>query len=185
MYRYLFLLLCGLSLLTTACEPDEPDDVNQEELITTLTYRLTPDDGGDAVVFSFQDLDGDEGGMAPVVSVQPLTANTQYTGTLTLLNEAEDPAENITEEVLEEGVDHQVFYQSGISGLVVEYADTDDGGDPIGLETTLTTGAAGSGNLTITLRHEPIKDATDVDKGVITNAGGETDIQVTFVVDVE
>ena len=38
---------------------------------------------------------------------------------------------------------------------------------------------------TITLRHEPAKTATGVSGGDITNAGGETDIEVVFDVTVE
>ena len=37
----------------------------------------------------------------------------------------------------------------------------------------------------MTLRHEPAKDASGVAAGDITNAGGETDIEVTFDVTVE
>ena len=50
---------------------------------------------------------------------------------------------------------------------------------------TLTTGDAASGNITIILRHEPVKDAEGVSDGDITNAGGETDISVTFPVVVQ
>ena len=51
----------------------------------------------------------------------------------------------------------------------------------MGLEFTLTTAAtAMTGNLTITLRHEPSKNAVGVSDGDITNAGGETDVQAVF-----
>jgi len=39
--------------------------------------------------------------------------------------------------------------------------------------------------VTITLRHEPAKDATGVSDGDITNAGGETDISVNFPVEIQ
>jgi len=74
----------------------------------------------------------------------------------------------------------------------------DADGNPVGLSSTLTTGAAGSGTLTVTLRHEPMKSATGVTlrhepmksatgvaDGDITNAGGETDIEIVFPVDVQ
>ena len=38
-------------LFFTACEKDDPDVPNEEELITTLIYTLTPDGGGNAVEF--------------------------------------------------------------------------------------------------------------------------------------
>ena len=43
----------------------------------------------------------------------------------------------------------------------------------------------GSGTITVTLRHEPNKDAAGVSSGDIANAGGETDIEVTFNVEIQ
>jgi hypothetical protein len=114
-----------------------------------------------------------------------LSANTVYTGSIELLNEAESPAEDITEEVQEEDDEHQFFFQSTISELVVSYTDQDEDGNPVGLNTSITTGAPDSGSLTLTLRHEPVKDAAGVSAGDITNAQGETDIEVTFPIDVQ
>ena len=65
------------------------------------------------------------------------------------------------------------------------YMDMDGNGNPIGLTTTVTTASAGSGAITITLRHEPDKTAAGVAGGDISNAGGETDIEVTFQVNVQ
>ena len=41
-----------------------------------------------------------------------------------------------------------------------------------------STNAAGSGELQVVLRHEPDKFGANVSAGDITNAGGETDIEV-------
>jgi len=177
-------LLCMATLIFSACDDDDPIIVDPPELITTLTYTLTPAGGGSTVVLSFQDLDGD-GGASPVVSNGTLTANTTYNGSLSLLNESVTPTEVITDEIEEEADEHQFFFQSNISGLSVGYDDEDENGLPVGLENTLSTGASGSGNMTVTLRHEPDKDAAGVSGGDIDNAGGETDIEVTFAIDVQ
>ena len=42
-------------------------------------------------------------------------------------------AEDITAEIDAEGVDHQFFFESTVSGLSVEYMDMDANGKPIGL----------------------------------------------------
>ncbi|MEX0967644.1 MAG: type 1 periplasmic binding fold superfamily protein [Bacteroidia bacterium] len=183
------ILLATLVVLmfSASCKKDEPDDPiipHEEEVITTLRYSLIHDTVGIPVVLSFQDLDGD-GGNPPVVTADTLRAHTTYSGSLTLLNELETPAENITEEIEEEASDHQFFFQSTLSNLIVEYDDADEDGYPVGLSTTLTTGSPGSGTITIILRHEPEKDAAGVASGDIANAGGETDIEVTFNVDVK
>jgi len=180
----LFALMLTTALFFTSCGDDDPEIENEEEVITTLNYTLTPTAGGTAVVLSFVDLDGD-GGDAPTITGGTLAANASYTGSMELLNEAESPAENITEEIEEEDEDHQFFFQTDIAGLSVAYTDQDSLMNPIGLSTTVTTGAAGSGELTVTLRHEPDKSASGVSGGDISNAGGETDIEIAFPIDVQ
>ncbi len=179
--------LITLALLTTlvyfSCEKD-PEVPNEEELITTLTYTLTPVGGGVPVVFTYRDLDGD-GGNAPVITGGSLMVNMQYNGVLTLLDETKTPVKDITEEVEEEGTEHQFFFQTTVGGLSVAYSDTDTEGKPIGLLSKLTTTTAGTGTLTITLKHKPNKAASGVSSGNIANAGGETDIEVTFNVTVQ
>lgn len=190
MMRTSKLLFIGalFASLFSACKKDEtqaPTIPNEEELITSLIYTLTPVGGGTPVVFSFKDLDGD-GGTAPVLIEGILFANTDYTGVLTLLNESEDPALDISLEVAEEGIDHQLFYQvDNALNLTINYSDADLNGSPIGLSTLVSTGTASGGSLVITLRHEPDKTASGVSTGDISNAGGETDIEVTFVVEIE
>lgn len=181
------LLLVGVLLVSvyfSACVKDDPVIPNEAEVITTLRYTLTADSVGIPIVLSFQDLDGD-GGNAPVISGGTLAANTTYTASLELLNEIASPAENITDEIAAEAEAHQFFFQTTLNGLTVNYDDADADGNPIGIATTVTTGNAESGTLTIILRHEPSKTATGVANGDLTNAGGETDIQVTFTVDVQ
>ena len=181
----LMLLLTSLLFLgIVSCSNDEDPDIPPEpELITTLNYTLTSS-GGDVVVLSFQDIDGD-GGNAPIVMNGTLAANDSYTGSLELLNESVSPAEDITQEIMEEDEEHQFFFQSTVPGLTVAYGDQDEDGNPIGLITNLFTADAGSGSMTIILRHEPNKSGEGVASGDITNASGETDIEVTFTIDVQ
>lgn len=179
--KKLGLAVLGLGILLASCKKD-PKVVtppNEEEVITTLVYTLTPNGGGAVKTFKFQDLDGD-GGNAAVITVDTLDANTTYTGAITLSNEQESPAEDITAEVRAEDDEHQFFFSTTTSGVTISYSDQDGAGNPIGLASQLQTAAAGMGDLTIILRHEPNKTATGVSGGDITNAGGETDIEVTF-----
>lgn len=186
MTKKLFTLALAIStiLFFSACEKDDPVIPNEEELITTLNYTLTSQDGTEVVTLTFQDLDGD-GGNAPTVSEGVLSTNQSYTGRLELLNEAESPAENITTEIQEEDEEHQFFFQSTVSNLAIAYDDEDADGNPVGLSSMLTTGDAATGNITITLIHEPEKTATGVATGDISNAAGEIDIEVTFPISVQ
>ena len=82
----LLSLLLIATLVFASCDNDDPEPVNEEEVITTLTATLTPVTGGTSIVLKTQDLDGD-GPNAPVVTVSgPLAANTVYNGTMEILN---------------------------------------------------------------------------------------------------
>ncbi|MFY0714159.1 type 1 periplasmic binding fold superfamily protein [Seonamhaeicola sp. NFXS20] len=169
------------SLVFVSCSSDDDNDDHdhEEELITTVTYTLT--NGNDVITLEFEDLDGEGGADGTTTVSGNLSANTTYTGSIKLLNETEDPAEDITEEVEEEGDEHEFFYSSTISDITITKEDEDEDGNPIGIETTLTTGEAGSGSLTIILKHEPTKP----NDGTSTGAGGSTDVEVTFSIEVE
>ena len=177
------LLLAASVLLFSCSDDDTPELINEEELITTVSVTLT--NGTDELTLTSKDFDGD-GPEAPIVNVTGnLMANTTYTGTVSFLNELEDPAEDITVEVLEEGAEHQVFYQLTNSLGSVTYTDMDANGDPIGLNFVLATNDAGNGVMSVILKHEPNKAGDGVSTGDITNAGGETDVEVNFSVTVE
>ncbi len=180
------MALVVVALLTSCGNDDDPEPVNEEELITTLNLTFTnTNDNADIVTASFKDLDG-PGGNTPVIQNPTLSANSSYRVTVEFLNESESPVEDVTEEVEEEGDEHQVFFVSG-NGLnfTYTYDDTDANGNPLGLIGTGTVGAAGNGTLNVVLIHEPNKSAAGVSNGDPSNAGGETDISVTFNVTVQ
>lgn len=179
--------ILALALLTVfsfvSCDNDDPEVVNEEELITTVTTTLTA--GSSVITLKSVDLDGD-GPNKPTVTVSgDLKVNTTYMGSTTFLNESVTPVDNITKEILEEGDEHQLFYQAPAAIGAFTYDDKDEDGKPIGLKFTLKTGlVAATGDLTITLRHEPNKTASGVASGDITNAGGATDALVKFPIKV-
>ncbi len=176
--KILALAITTVFIFSSCSKDDDPIPVNEEELITTV--RVTLIGGGQTITMTSTDLDGD-GPSAPTVVVSGnLTASTTYSGTVEFLNELENPAEDITAEVEEEGVDHQVFYQLAAGLGTITYSDLDANGNPIGLDFSYATGNAGLGNLTVTLRHLPNKSAAGVSTGNITNAGGATDAEVVF-----
>lgn len=181
--HFLSIALFATILTVSSCSVDEPEDPN-EERITTLRYILTPVGGGDAVTFEFQDLDGD-GGDTAVITNGILAANTAYTGSVELLNEATSPVEDIKVSVKANDEDYQFFYETAIANLTIGYTDFDANNNPVGLETAVNTSNAGSDTLTIILRHEPDKLGDNVIDGDITNAGGITDIEVEFEVTIQ
>jgi hypothetical protein len=182
--------------LLVACGED-PHEHNENEVITTVILTFTPAGGGAAVVAEFDDPDGD-GGEAPTVDPVDLTDGTTYALTVGFENRLEDPPEVITEEVADESDQHQIFLTgSAVDGpasdnpgapLTHTYDDEDANGLPIGLENTIVA-AAGTGELTITLRHlPPVNDvavktaelAAEVADGGFAAIGGSSDAEVDF-----
>ena len=148
-----------------------------------MTVTLVPDGGGTEIVYPSKIWMA----MAPMHLINisgSLAAGVTYNGSIELLNETESPAEDITEEVKEEDLDHQFFYTVG-TGLDVTTAYSEewywqDRKEIIWVsEFTLTAGAVSSGTLTFTLRHEPNKPNTG-----LSDAEGETDIEVAFDIEV-
>ena len=178
-----FLSLFALSgLVLTSCSDDDPEPVNEEEVITTMTINLVPQGGGTAVQLQSRDLDGD-GPEPPVITVSGnFSARTVYNGSIVLLNETETPPENITVEVEEEADEHQFFYTIGASlSAQTEYSNVDGNGNPLGTQFTFSAGDESTGQITFTLRHD-LKKPND---GALADAGGETDIAQTFDVAIE
>lgn len=171
------------AVLLVSCG-DDPQPANEEELITTLTVTLTSS-GGAPITMTFKDLDGSGPG-TPTYTYSSggneaiLLTSTTYAASLTLLNESVTPSENITTEIEEEADEHLFCFQkTGLSGLSINYADTEadyigSGVLPVGLTTTWTTTSESSGAVKITLRHQPGTKNGDCP------GSGDTDIEVTF-----
>lgn len=175
------IMFVGLTFIACSNDDDVPEQINEEETITTMTITLVPAGGGTTVTLQSQDLDGD-GPNAPVVTISGnLTANTTYSGTVVLLNETESPAENITLEVEEEAEEHQFIYIATGNITSISYDDVDGNGNPIGIEFSIVTGNPGNATLSATLRHEPKKP----NDGTLADAGGETDFTQTFGLTIE
>lgn len=177
------LAVLFISALTfTACSEDDHDDDDhdhEEEVITTITYTLTS--GDDVVTLTYQDLDPDDSVDGTYTVSGNLTANTDYVGELTVLNETDEEPEHLQEEIEAEQDEHEFFYSTTVAGLVIEKTDTDSNGYPVGFDTTVSTGDAAIGSLTIILKHEPTKPNDDDAE----TAGGSTDIEVTFAISVQ
>lgn len=181
--NFFLLAMIIVSLFTvTACQQDDddmPDPDNEQEVITTVQLNFTPDGGGAALTFVFSDEDG-PGGNAPAVDDIVLAANTTYEVTVDFLDRSNpaDP-EFITEEVQEEAEEHLVCYVVAGSVPALTIKDQDVNGDPLGLIASITTGTAGTGTLTVILKHEAAKDAADP------CSTGETDVEAAFQVEIQ
>lgn len=170
----MMLLVVGIS----SCG-DDPEPVNEEEVITTVTVTLTPTGGGIPVTLKFYDADGD-GSIAPVKTISGnLSTNKTYSGAISLQNESQPTPIDITTEVRNEAIHHLFCFNVTGSNLTVVANDTDSKGLPIGLSSTWTTTSAGAATVKITLRHQ-FETKTGSCPG-----DGETDVEVDFNVNVQ
>lgn len=185
-------------LFLSACESDDPQKENTPELITKVELTFSSAGGGDDIVVTATDPDG--GGVQPIVSNGSidLGKGTTYTLTIGLYNELLGPREegyDITEEVEAESEEHlfffawtnNVFSDPAGNGNIdtrsddVNYEDEDGNSLPLGLATSWTAAsAAADGTFRIVLKHQPaLKSAAS------TAADGETDLDLTFDINVE
>lgn len=192
MKKQTFLLpLLILSLIFTGCSNDDDHDdhshpVNEEEIITTVEVTLS--DGTNSYVLIWEDLDGD-GPDLPIITGATIPSNS-YDAEIQLYNKTLDPTDDeyvVTTEILEEDVDHQFFFNAsnGLNVFNFVYADADVDGNPIGQQFIIEDVSGSGGDLNIVLLHEPNKNADGVSDGDITNAGGDTDIEITFPIIVQ
>lgn len=173
--RFNLMFSLFISLLIFSCKPEKTDPKNDSEVITTLECLVVDTASGFSLpVFRFADPDGD-GGMNPTTDdTIRLQANKTYHVSLRFLDETKNPVVDITEEVEEEGEEHQVFFEpSANTGIQVSYRDTDTQGNPIGIATRWVTSANASGTVRIFLKHQPgVKDGNPL--------SADTDFDHTF-----
>ncbi|MGV3585696.1 MAG: hypothetical protein ACO1OF_01740 [Adhaeribacter sp.] len=180
MFKPAFMLLLAAGLLNS-CQHDDNAGapLNESELITTVTLTMQEVGANNTVTATFRDPDG-EGGKDPVQFDQIiLKPNAVYNTAVTLKNESVSPAQDITGEIAEEADDHQFFYTptTGLN-LTVAYEDKDSKNLPLGLKTKITTGAASTGKLKVTLKHQ----AGTKNNSIST---GETDVELDFTTKVQ
>lgn len=194
----LFLLL-GLGFYLSSCSDDDDptpivEEEEEEELINEVTLTFTPVGGGDDVIVVWFDSDGD-GASMPTKDDIELNADTEYTMAITLRNTLESPAEDKTSEIAEEDDEHMFFFGftadlfidpagdgnigAGNRGDAINYNDTDNDGNPVGLSTTWTTGTAASGTFNVVLKHQP-----DLKSGTSDSTVGGTDVDIEFNINI-
>lgn len=180
MHRKFSYIILIISLLFIQCGDDNPIP-NESELITSVNLRFIHQNLTDTVILSFQDLDGDGGNAGIYKQNRPFKSSSQYLGSVEVLNEAENPAEDITLEIKDEQEVHQFFYLvADTTRLIITYDDLDANQFPVGLKTKLKTGLQGVTSLRLLLLHEPEKSKPGVREGNPSMAGGDSDIDINF-----
>jgi hypothetical protein len=187
MKKIIFSIITMIAFATffTACNKDKVvnPEVTEEELITTLKLTVTNSNNvSHSFVYRIQNGFGSTVQGSIQIDTIRLSPNEVYSYSLQVLNEADNASEDVTEEVISEKDEHLFFFTSspatGAGSMAQSDGSTDNAGHPFNQSGKLTTGAAGSGSLTLTLLHEP----TDKHGTSTAAAGGDTDAEGTFPV---
>ena len=185
MNSFYLVSLALLFITVLSCNKDEEPEIEEEKPdATTLLYTLIQLGGGDTIMLSYRDLDG-VGGNEPVIEGGTLAADAVYFGMMEVLNEAVSPVSSITEKVEAEQRSFQFFFTPQRVDLSFDYADQDNDGNPVGLNTAVRVGAPASGNLVIRLIYELNKNAEGIREGNLANVDGKTVLQANFPIDIQ
>jgi hypothetical protein len=174
-FKYLIFAFAIVSISLNACKKDDLPEVEEEELITTISLTFTnTTNASDVRTIPWRDLDG-PGGNAPVISPLSLRANSIYNVAVSsVLNETETPAGDIRAEIVSEKDDHLFVYKVASANIAFSNFDLDSRNLAVGLTARATTTAVSTGGtFTIVLRHQPgIKTGLE--------APGSTDLEAVF-----
>ena len=174
----IFTILC-LGIFILSCSKDEPEVINEEELITRVTLTVNKEGEAEKQVYAWN-LDGEK--ETDII----LESNAVYEATISFAN-ASNPndIEDITAEVIEEADDHYVFFEKGyLSDLTIESSTSDikdSKGIALNVKTKWTTSTTGSGTVRVYLIHLPTTKAGDARA----DFGGETDVSVDFSISIQ
>ena len=183
--NYFFIFFFTL-LIFTSCEEDGavPDEENEMEVITDVKLIFTNQyDSTDIVTARAQDPDGAGVQELQVLNGIVLKPNKQWILTFEIMNNLETPGEDIGKEILEEGAEHQIFFDYPPEAFCeFGYLDKDVNGNDIGLKTAWQNcgDQVVEQNFTITLKHQPgVKTSTS------TINDGDTDFELTFILTIQ
>lgn len=196
--KYAAYSFIAVGMLFTGCQEDDDIPVieNEEEVITDVKLIFTnTEDATDIVEASAQDPDGEGVEELSILDEIDLDTSKSYTLTFEIMNNLDSPGEDIGEEIEEEDDEHQIFYSFSNDAFTnpmgngnidsysdpLNYNDTDDNGNPVGLSTSWTTSSTAltDGTFTIRLQHQP-----DVKSSTSGANDGDTDFELSFVLNI-
>ena len=179
---FLSLFLCVALATSCSNDDDNPDPVNEEELITNVILTFTNNaDSNDTVVMSSIAPDGQDGTSTETI-VGSFTSGATYSLRLAITNASETPADDVlNDDIIPEADEHFFTYAvNSINLTMTRDAGDVDGpdGNKLGVNTTWVAGATSTGNVQISLTHEPT--SVDDSTGFGTASGGSQDLNITF-----
>lgn len=171
-------LLLAAAFTLNACDKEDDEEPNDEEVITTVQMFYTIPGTTTVATATWEDLDG-PGGNNPVIDTIKLAANRTYNAAVLVLDRSKTPADTISYEILDEDDEHRFYYEifSG-SNINVSNLNKDRNGITLGTTSTWATLGAASGNARVTLRH--YDEGGKAESDPVNSAKSSTDIECVF-----
>lgn len=154
-----YLLTTAVLLVTIGCTERNPTDPNpvDHDIITTVTIVLKlVGSAADSMVVVWEDIDGVGGANPNRIDTLRLIPGVLYSCNVAMQNRSVTPHVDITNSILAEPDNHQVFYTLSDSLGIVAVTDKDSRGLPLGLAFTLTPTTIASaviGRFSLSLSH--------------------------------
>lgn len=196
--KYGLLAVLLIVVVGISCDNDDPEEENEVEVITNVTLVFTnTNNANDVVQARAVDPDGEGVQELQILDEITLTSGATYTLTFIITNalDPNDP-EDVGAEILDEDDEHQLFFSftdgaftspTGNGNIDVRndpinYNDQDENGNPVGLSTNWTAGAAlQGGSFRALLKHQPDGQKTATSSSNI----GDTDFNLPFVLNIQ
>jgi hypothetical protein len=181
-------------------DPHDDSHDHEEELITTVRLSFESSTGEMVEADFYDPMDGS----TPTADTVSLLDGETYSLSISFWNELEDPAEDLTSEIADEGEAHQVFLHGDAVDspasnpdeplIAASYADADENGFDLGLMHEIEVLQTGTGALSVLLRHMPEENgesvktadlASDFASDGTSALPGDTDVAVEFNLSIE
>ncbi len=199
---FIAALVISSLVFLIGCKVKDPVPENIPELITRATITFTPSGGSSGSTIVVTATDPDNIGAQDIKVDGPinLVKGTTYSLDIQLVDGLYQPTDtfyDVSKQIEEEAEEHQFFFSWNV-GLFsnpagdgnidnrndpVNYGlSVDKNGRPVGLTTiwsTASTPSTGSNSFRVLLKHQP-----DIKSDVSTSADGETDLDLTFIINV-
>ena len=181
--KFFIAAIFCLTLITSCNNDDDPEPVNELELITNVTLTFTNTaNSADVVVMKSIAPDGQEGANITNTVNGTFTSGQSYSLSLDITNESDptDVDDILNDDIIPEGDEHFFKYDNTLGMGMIRDVDDEEGAydSNLGVKTTWTTGAAGTGNIQIILVHQP--ETVDDSNQFGSTTGGEEDFNITF-----
>lgn len=179
MKKFIFLIFIG-TLMQVGCKKTSvPKSETEHKAINGIELIFKQ---GSNVIGNFiaEDPDGDGGNPPSRIDQITLMSGKVYDVQIVVKNITGSAVNNITEEIKQQGKEHEFFYSPNGINLIIAKIDKDANGFPLGIQSSWSTTSPGTGSVIVKLMHKPLIKGPNDDP-----SKGHSDVQISFPVKIQ